>query len=157
MLFRSTYSDQVITFDTYTGSPSTQARYRINGVIDAGQTVISNLDKIMTCCDSWMAYNAALGQWSIVINKAESAAYAFNDNNIVGDIRVSATDITQSINQVEAKFPNKNNRDQPDYVNLATPAGLLYPNEPINKYSATYDLVNESVQAQYLEIGRAHV
>jgi len=146
----NTYSDEVITFETYTGSPSTQPRYRINGVIDAGQTVLSNLDKIMTCCDSWMAYNAALGQWSIVINKAESATYAFNDNNIIGDIRVSATDITQSINQVEAKFPNKNNRDQPDYVNLATPSGLLYPNEPVNKYSATYDLVNESVQSQYL-------
>lgn len=146
----NTYSDQVITFDTYSGSPSTQARYRINGVLDAGQTVLSNIDKIMTCCDSWMAYNTVAGQWSVVVNKAETAAYAFNDNNIIGDIRVSATDITQSINQIEAKFPFKENRDQPQYVTLATPSGLLYPNEPVNKYSVTYDLVNDSVQAQYL-------
>lgn len=146
----NTYSDQVITYTPYSGGSATQARYRINGVIDAGQSVLSNLDKIMSCCDSWMAYNAASGQWSIVINKAETAAYSFNDNNIIGEIRVSATDITQSVNQVEAKFPNGEARDQPDYVNLKTPTGLLYPNEPVNKYSVSYDLINDSVRAQYL-------
>jgi hypothetical protein len=145
------YSDATITYTPAGGgSPVTQARYRINGVLDAGQTVLSNLDRIMSACDSWMTYNAALGQWSVVINKAESTAYAFTDNNIIGDIRVSATDITSSINQVEARFPFKSNRDQASFVNIQTPVGLLYPNEPVNKYSITYDLVNDSVQAQYL-------
>lgn len=146
----NTYSDETITFQTYTGSPSTQPRYRINGVIDAGQSVLNNLDKVMTCCDSWMAYNAASGKWSIVVNKAETSAFSFDDDNIIGEIRVSATDLTQSINQVEAKFPNAEARDQPDFVNIATPSGLLYPNEPVNKYSVSYDLVNDSVRAQYL-------
>jgi hypothetical protein len=97
-----------------------------------------------------MTYNAALGQWSVVVNKAESTAYAFTDNNIIGEIRVSATDITSSINQVEARFPFKDNRDQAAFVNIETPSGLLYPNEPVNKYSITYDMVNDSVQASYL-------
>lgn len=144
------YSDELITFKNSSGVPSTQPRYRMNGVLDAGETVLSNIDKIMSCCDSWMTYNAALGQWAVVTNKPETASYSFNDNNIIGDIRVSATDITSSINQVEAKFPFKENRDQPSFVQLATPAGLLYPNEPVNKYSITYDLVNDSVQASYL-------
>jgi hypothetical protein len=144
------YADQTITFTPSGGGTTTQARYRMNGVVDAGQTVLSNLDKIMTCADSWMAYNAALGQWSIVINKSDTTSFAFNDNNIIGEIRVSATDITQSINQVEAKFPDKGARDQPNFVNIATPDILRYPNEPDNKYSVTYDLCNDSVQAQYL-------
>ena len=145
------YSDATITYTpSGGGSPVTQARYRINGVLDAGQTVLSNVDRIMSACDSWMTYSAALGQWSVVINKAESAAYAFTDNNIIGDIRVGATDITSSINQIEARFPFKSNRDQASFVNIQTPNGLLYPNEPVNKYSVTYDLVNDSVQAQYL-------
>jgi hypothetical protein len=144
------YSDELITFTNSSGSPATQPRYRINGVLDAGQSVLSNIDRIVSACDSWMTYNAALGQWSLVINKPESTAYAFNDNNIVGEIRVSATDITSSINQVEARFPFKNNRDQAAFVNIETPSGLLYPNEPVNKYSITYDLVNDSVQAHYL-------
>jgi hypothetical protein len=144
------YGDEVITFTDSSGNPATQPRYRINGVLDAGQTVLSNIDRIVSACDSWMTYNAALGQWSVVINKAESTSYAFTDNNIVGEIRVSATDITSSINQVEARFPFKNNRDQAAFVNIETPIGLLYPNEPVNKYSVTYDMVNDSVQAHYL-------
>jgi hypothetical protein len=146
----NTYSDALITFNNSSGVPSTQARYRINGVLDAGQSVLSNIDRIMSACDSWMTYNAALGQWSVVVNKAEGAAYAFTDSNIIGEIRVSATDITSSINQVEARFPFKDNRDQAAFVNIQTPSGLLYPNEPVNKYSITYDLVNDSVQAHYL-------
>lgn len=144
------YSNELIPYTPSGGGSATQPRYRMNGVLDAGQPVLSNLDKIMTCSDSWMAYNAALGQWSIVINKAEDVSYAFDDDNIIGEVRVSATDITQSINQVEAKFPDSGSRDQPNFVNIATPSGLLYPNEPSNKYSVTYDLCNNSVQAQYL-------
>lgn len=144
------YSDELITFTNSNGVPSTQPRYRMNGVLDAGQSVITNIDKIMSCCDSWMTYNAALGKWSVVVNKPETAAFSFDDDNIIGEVRVSATDITSSINQVEAKFPFKENRDQPSFVQLATPENLLYPNEPANKYSITYDLVNESVQSSYL-------
>lgn len=144
------YGDQNITFTNSSGVPSTQPRYRINGVLDAGQSVLSNIDRIMSACDSWMTYNAALGQWSVVVNKAESTAYAFDDDNIIGEIRVSATDITSSINQVEARFPFKENRDQAAFINIETPSGLLYPNEPVNKYSITYDMVNDSVQAHYL-------
>jgi hypothetical protein len=146
----NTYSDELITFDDYDGNPQTQARYRINGVLDAGQSVLSNVDRIMSSCDSWMTYNAALGKWSVVVNKAETTAYAFDDDNIVGEIRVSATDITSSINQVEARFPFKEKRDQAAFVNIETPYALLYPNEPVNKYSITYDLVNDSVQTHYL-------
>ena len=149
----NTYSDATIPYTPSGGGSATQPRYRINGVLDAGQSVLSNVDRIMSSCDSWMTYNAASGQWSTVVNKPESTAYAFTDDNIVGDIRVSATDITASINQVEARFPFKENRDQANFIFLTlqelNPA-LLYPNEPVNKYSISYDLVNDSVQASYL-------
>lgn len=144
------YSDQLITFTDNSGNPSTQPRYRINGVLDTGTTVLENIDNILTACDSWMAYDAPTGQWSIVINKAESASLSFDDSNIIGDIRVSTIDITQAINQIESSFPNKLNKDIPAYVFIQTPAHLLYPNEPVNKYTTSFDLVNDSVQAQYL-------
>jgi len=146
----NTYSDELITYTASGGGPATQARYRINGVLDTGQNVLSNLDQIMLSCDSWNQYNAATGKWSVVINKAESAAFAFDDSNIVGEIRVSAFDIASSINQIQAQFPNKLNRDQSDYVYLNTPSGLLFANEPVNKYTINFSLVNDSVQAQYL-------
>lgn len=146
----NTYSDQTITYTPSGGGSTTQARYRINGVLSGNMSCLDNVDKILTACDTWMTYNAASGKWSLVVNKSETAAFAFNDTNIVGEIRVSATDITQSVNQIEARFPFKENKDQPNFVFLQTPAGLLYPNEPVNKMSVTYDLVNDSVQAQYL-------
>jgi hypothetical protein len=146
----NTYSDETITFNNNLGVPSTQPRYRINGVIDPGKNVLDNINQILVACDSWMSYNAALGQWSIIINKAESATFAFDDNNIIGEINTSLTDITQSINVIEAKFPNNLNRDQLDYCLIETPVILLYPNEPVNKYSTTYELTSDSVQAQYL-------
>ena len=146
----NTYSDATIPYTPSGGGSATQARYRINGVLDTGQNVLSNLDQIMLAADSWNQYNAATGKWSIVINKEKSTDFAFNDTNIIGEIRVSAYEISQSINQIEAQFPNKLNKDQPDYVYLNTPFNLLYANEPDNKYSITYSLVNDSVQAQYL-------
>ena len=132
------------------GGSATQPRYRVNGVLDTGQTCLSNVDKIVTAGDSWMQYNAASGKWAIVINKAETASLAFNDSNIIGSINVGAIDITQSINQIQARFNDKTNRDQANYVNESTPTGLLYPNEPVNKYTTEFSLTNNSVQAQYL-------
>jgi hypothetical protein len=149
----NTYSDQTITYTPSGGGTATQRRYKINGVINAGESVLSNVDKILTASDSWMAYSPPTGEWSIIINKAESTAYSFDDDNIIGELRVSATDITSSINVVEAKFPNKDNKDQTAYVNLDLAVlnpSLLYPNEPINKASLSFDLVNDNVQASYL-------
>lgn len=145
-----TYSDQTIPYTPSGGGSATQARYRVNGVLDTGETVLNNIDHILTACDSWLAYQAETGQWAPIINKAESTSFAFNDSNIIGDIRVSATDITQSINKVEATFPFKGSKDQPGTVLIETPSNLLYPNEPENKYTTTFNLVNDSVQAQYL-------
>lgn len=144
------YSDASIAYTPSGGGSASQARYRINGVLDTGLDCLQNIDRIMSACDSWTQYNATTGKWAIVINKAEATSFAFNDSNIMSDIRVSSYDLTSSINQIQASFPNKLNRDQTDYVYLSTPSGLLYPNEPVNKLSITLDLVNDSVQAQYL-------
>lgn len=146
----NTYSDQTITYTPAGGGSSTQARYRINGVIDTGKSVLDNVEKVLECCDSWMAYNAASGLWSVVINKAETSSFSFNDTNLIGEIRVSAIDINQQINQIQIEFPSKLNRDQPDLVYMETPAGLLYPNEPPNRQTTTLEFTNDSVQAQYL-------
>jgi len=145
-----TYAQETITFTDSSGFAATQARYKVNGVIDTGQNVLANIDRIMLSCDSWNQYNEANGKWAIVINKATASTFAFDDNNVIGEIKTSLLDLSNSINQVEAQFPSKLNRDQRDVVYIETPSGLLYANEPINKYSCNFDLVNDSVQATYL-------
>ena len=146
----NSYADQTITYVPSGGGSATQPRYRINGVVDTSLNVIDNVDNIMTCCDSWMAYNAAAGQWSVIINKPETSSMSLDDSNIIGEIRVGAIDINQSVNQVEAKFPNKFNKDILDFVFMETPSYLLWANEPINKLNIDFELVNDNVQAQYL-------
>jgi len=146
----NTYSDVLIPYTDYNGYSQTIPRYRFNGVLDTGQTILNNVDIMMTCCDCWQAYNSPTGLWSVVINQVISPSFSFDDTNIIGAISVGALDITQQANQVEAKFNDATNRDQPGYVNLQTPSGLLYPNEPVNKYTVSYDLINSSVTAQYL-------
>lgn len=144
------YSDEYITFNDYEGNPQTQPRYRINGVIDTNQNVLQNIDNIVTACDSWLCYETFSGQWTVKINKAESVSYAFNDNNLIGPIDLNLTDITQTPNQIEVKFPDATNRDQYNYAFIKVPEELLAPNEPVNKQSSTYELVNNSVQVLYL-------
>jgi hypothetical protein len=134
------YSDQLITYTDYTGTTQSQPRYRFNGMFDTGQTVLSNLDIMMQCCDCWQTYQAATGLWTLSINQVITPSLYFNDTNIIGTIDIGSIDITQQPNQVEAKYNDATNRDQPGYVvlNLQTlnPA-LLYPNEPVNKYSVS--------------------
>jgi len=144
------YGDELIPFTNNSGNPATMPRYRINGVLDTNTNVLDNIDKILVAADSWMAYNAAKGMWSIVINKAEVPSFYFNDDNIIGEISVGAIDINQSTNQVQARFPNGLNKDISDYVFLKTPDVLMYPNEPINKQTVDFDLVNNNIIAQYL-------
>lgn len=144
------YSDELITFNDYEGNPQTQPRYRINGVVDTGKAVLKNIDDIMQACDSWASYSAENGKWSVVINKAQNAQLALSDNNIIGGINVGTTELTQAPNIIEAKFPDKTNRDQYNYATESVPTALLYPNEPVNKQTTTYELVNDSVQALYL-------
>jgi len=146
----NTYGDQLITYTPYGGGSASQPRYRFNGVLDTGQTVLSNIDIMMTCCDCWQSYQVVSGKWSVTINRDITPTFAFDDNNIIGNITASELDITQMVNQIEAKFNDSTNRDQAGYVNLQTPANLLYQNEPVNKFTVSYDLVNNSLTAQYL-------
>lgn len=148
----NTYSDVLLSYTPSGGGSATQPRYRINGVLDTGQTVLNNVDKILTACDSWLAYQSTTGQWSPVINKVGTAASygAFDDTTILSEIKITAQDLTASINQIEVSYPFKDNKDQPAFIYQQIPSGSLYPNEPINKFTTKFDMVNNSVQAAYL-------
>ena len=150
----NTYSDVMLPYTPSGGGTATQPRYRINGVLDTGQTVLNNVDKILTACDSWLAYQSTTGQWSPVINQAVGMFiynYAvFNDTNILSEIKITAQDLTASINQIEVSYPFKDNKDQPAFIYQQIPSGSLYPNEPVNKFTTKFDMVNNSVQAAYL-------
>lgn len=126
------------------------ARYRINGLIDTGKPVMTNLENIANSCASWITYDITAGKWSVVINKAETSAHSFNDSNIVGAIKLSGSGLDELYNSVEVQFPMRDMKDQNDYIRIDIPAVDRKPNEPDHILTLNYPLVNQPVQATLL-------
>ena len=162
----NTYSDELITYTPDGGGSATQARYRINGPIDLSTNCLSNLQGLADACDSWIQYSELAGKWKVVINKPYtgtlSSLYSVDSSVLIGGIDITPIDLNQTFNSVEVQFPSSVIKDQTvvrvvDMIDPTTawyePA-LLSPNEPNNRLTIQYQVVNNYVQAVYLGVRR---
>jgi hypothetical protein len=134
------------------GSTSTQVRYTINGVLNTGDTVKNNIDRINLASSSWTTYDHKEGKWRVVVNRAATAgelasAFEFTDDNIIGEINLSSTSLEDLYNSVEVAFANRNARDQSDYYRASVSSALRNNLEPDNQLRMRLDLVNNGIQA----------
>lgn len=125
-------------------------RYRINGLIDTSQTAISNLEKIVAACNTWLTYDSIEGKWSVVINQASEPVVTFTDADIVGGISLATTELGTFYNSCEVRYHNQELRDQPDFVLLETPPGQRLGQEPDNRITIDSSLINNQIQAQLM-------
>jgi hypothetical protein len=137
------------------GSTSTQARYVINGVLSTGETVKNNLEKITQACASWLTYDFGQGKWSVIVNRELSAGelaalVTYDDDSIMGEVTVNATNLEDLFNAIEVEFPNREIRDQNDYYRAEIAQVDRNDLEPDNKLGLRFDLVNNSIHAQRL-------
>jgi hypothetical protein len=150
----TTYSNQSFTYTTFDGQSATQPRFKFNGVIETTRGCLDNLQDMSTCCDCLVKYNEILAKWGVIVQKPTfDIAMNINDSNMISGITISPMDISSSYNIIECKFPDETNQDAFNTAtfDLATIAPeLLYPNEPVNKFSLSLPLVNNDVQAQYI-------
>jgi hypothetical protein len=135
-----------------TTTSSNQVRYSINGIFNTGESVKNNLDKIDIASASWTTYDYQLGQWSTIPNYTVSTstlatAFQFTDDNIIGDINVTATNLEDLYNSVEVGFADRNNRDQTSYYTSSTSLTLRNDLEPDNQLRLNTDLCNNALQA----------
>jgi len=150
----NTYSNQIINYTDYAGNLQVQKRYVFNGTLDTDQKLMTNIQTMSDCCNSLIRYNEVLSKWGVVVQSPSySVAMAINDSNIIGAITVSPIDISNSFNIIEVAFADNVNKDSFttasfDLAKLAPE--LLFPNEPVNKQTVQLNLVNNSVQAQYI-------
>jgi hypothetical protein len=131
---------------------STQVRYEINGVISTGDTVKNNLDKINVASQSYTTFDYSQGKWKIISNRAATAgelttAFVFNDDNIIGDVGITATNLEDLYNGLEVEFASRKIRDQNDYFKAAIDPALRNNLEPDNKLSMRLDLANNALHA----------
>lgn len=148
------YCDQSFTYTSYSGSTTTQTRFRFDGAVDTVQSVMSNLQLMAACCDCLIKYNEITGLWGVIVQTPNVVPVMdINNSNMVSAIQVTPIDISSSYNIAEVKFPDNINQDSFNSAvfDLAVidPA-LLYPNEPVNKQTISLPLVNNGVRAQYL-------
>ena len=135
---------------TVTGT--NQVRYEINGVLNTGDTVKTNMEKINLASASWTTYNYKLGQWQIVPNRAVTqseinSSYLFSDDNIIGEISLTSSSLEDLYNQVEAGFASRAVRDQTDYFRYNLPSTQLNTLEPVNRLQMTVSMVNNPIHA----------
>ena len=131
---------------------STQVRYEINGVISTGDTVKNNIDKISIAGQSWSSFDYSQGQWKIITNRAATAgelssAFVFNDDNIIGDVGVTATNLEDLYNNLEVEFASRKIRDQNDYYKAEISSALRNDLEPDNKLSLRLEMANNALHA----------
>ena len=131
---------------------STQVRYEVNGVISTGDTVKNNIDKISIAGEAWSSFDYSQGQWKIVTNRAATngelaSAFVFNDDNIIGDVGITATNLEDLYNNLEVEFASRKIRDQNDYFKAEISSSLRNDLEPDNKLSLRLDLANNALHA----------
>jgi Putative phage tail protein len=147
----NTYALTSVDYEDETlGSQTLANRYTINGLVGTDATVLENLEKLCSSAGSWLSYDIHQGKWAIIVNKAGTSQYSFDDNNIIGPLRLSSTGIDQLYNSVKVSFPHEDLRNQTDFVTISIPSGDRYPNEVDNVLELNYGLVTNPVQAQLL-------
>lgn len=127
-----------------------QARFKINGVIDTAKPVMQNIENITNSLTSWLTYDQTDGKWAIIINRAGTSSFSFDDSNIVGAVNVGGTGMDRLYNAVEVQFPNRDLDDANDYIRLDLLPAERKVNEPDNLLKLTYPLINDPITAQQI-------
>jgi len=155
-----TYSDQLIDYTDTEGEPATQARYRINGIVNTDNPCMTNLQSMVDSCDSWIQWDEVNNKWSVIINQSYldytvyNELFQINSFNIIGGVDITPVDLNNTYNSVEGQFHNTKIKDKADYVYSLLQPEDMSPNEPDNQLQVQFPYVNNSVQAQYLTTRR---
>lgn len=142
----NTYADAGFTYTNKLGQ-SVTGPITINGLIDTTQPVLDNMKKLADAANAWISYNTTAGKWVVVINRAGSSVASFTDSNIIGEISISGTSLTQLNNSANVKYQNTDILDKTDFVKIDIPSGDLYANEPGKTIEINLPYTNSQVVA----------
>lgn len=124
--------------------------FNINGLVDTSNTVFDNINSLANSSGCFFTWDPALGKWSVIINQSGTSVKSFDDTNILGEIALSGTGITDLFNSVSVSFPNKDTRDTVDVVELEIASADRFPQELDNSLELALTGVNDPIQAQYI-------
>jgi hypothetical protein len=143
----TTYNIDSVSLNAWQSYTNTNNVF-INGGLSTFNSIKSNLNKILMSGGAFLTYNNKIGQFAVVVNRAATSgelanAFVLSDDNLVGALGVTNTDLFNMYNQIEIEFPSVIQKDQTDTVFLETPSGQRNYNEPDNKLNVRFDLTND--------------
>ena len=149
------YSTASVAYTTNLGVGATHNRWQIDGMLGTYGSVKNNIDTICQACSTFFTYNPKKGKFAVVPNREattseKTAAFQFNDDNIVGSINITSPELYSTINEIEAEFPQVAKKDQTDVVFISTPGSDRNANEPDNRLSTRYPIVNDKPRVHNL-------
>jgi hypothetical protein len=142
----NTYADAGFSY-TNTFNQTVNSPITINGLIDTTQPVLDNMKALADAANAWISYDTTAGKWTVVINQAGTSVASFTDSNIVGDISISGTSLTQLNSAADVKYQNTDILDKTDFVKIEIPSGDLYANEPGKTIEISLPYTNSQVVA----------
>ena len=69
------FCDEQIRYTDKDAASATQARYKINGVVDTSRSVKTNIDSILQSGGAWLSYDVSTGNWRPIIKRAVTAEF----------------------------------------------------------------------------------
>ena len=153
----TTHCEELVAYQNSSGGAETHPRWEINGMMGTYGDVFTNIDLICQACSTFFTYNPKVGKFEVVPNREattgeKSAAYVFTDDNVIGAIDVTSTQLYAQYNEIEAEYPDGTERDQTNTVYVSTPGGELNANEPTNKLTTRYPICNDSPRVTNLAL-----
>ena len=149
------FCDELIDYKDSGGSTQQNKRYEINGVLTTFSDTRSNIDKICTAGGTYFAYDGKQGKFKAIPNRAfttgeKANALVYNDDNMVGKLDISSTELFNMYNSVKVEFADDNRKDSMNTVVIDTPPAQRNANEPDNQLNYSIDLINDKVRAERL-------
>ena len=120
----------------------------INGGLSTFDNIRTNVSKICMSGGAFFTYNNKTGKFGVVVNTGANSAvkanaFVLSDDNLVGSLGVTSTDLFSMYNQMEIEFPSIIQKDQTDTVFIEVPDAQRNINEPDNKINVRFELTND--------------
>jgi hypothetical protein len=100
------------TATPYSGAPSTIQLFRTNIVLDTGDEIFRNVEKMLLGCRGFLPYTQ--GQYALKIDQATTSLMTLDTTTIIGGIKIAGAKKEDKFNRVVVKFPNPQTDWQPD-------------------------------------------
>lgn len=106
------HCDELVSIPGGNGGTTTQKRYSCDGLVDTGNTAYDNIKALLTTCRGMLIFSG--GKYRLVIDKSETAAFTFNEDNITGSWQIAQQGKRAKYNRIRAGFFNPARSWQPD-------------------------------------------